>query len=267
MDMVFYEIEHGFGSNHFMVERNVNHSFPLHMHRCYEVMLMLKGELTMQIDQQTYHVSAGDLILVKPHRIHSYETEPGKSNENLVCVFSGDLIAAISDALSQYRLPSVVLHDVPRLVKDAFGHLEEQDDIATVKGVLYLLCSLYYQQLDRTCEDDHATDTGLLRNMFVYIEDNIDKPCTLHELAKELGYNEAYLSRIFHKSVGISYSDYVRNIKINHACYLLHNTDESIFNIAMKCGYSTQSSFYRSFKQLVGMNPNEYRLKKDISNN
>ena len=99
MNMVFYEIEHGISANHFFYERNTDHSFPLHMHRSYEMVLVLQGEMNMQIDKETYHLREKDLILVKPHRIHSYETEAGKSNETLLCVFSGDLIAAISEAV------------------------------------------------------------------------------------------------------------------------------------------------------------------------
>lgn len=264
MNMVFYEIEHGINANHFSYGRNIDQTFPLHMHRSYEMVLVLKGEMIMQIDSEIYHLREGDLILVKPHRIHSYETESGKTNEILACIFSGDLIAAISDALSRYHLPSIVLHNVPQLYRDVFLSAQDCNDVAGIKGFLYLLCSLFYRELDCTREDANVVDNSLLRDMFIYIENNVDKPCTLHELARELRYNEAYLSRMFRKSVGVPYSDYVQNIKINHACYLLRNTSESIFNIAMKCGYATQSSFYRSFKQLVGMSPNEYRLKKEI---
>ena len=264
MNMVFYEIEHGISANHFLYERNTDHSFPLHMHRSYEMVLVLQGEMQMQIDKETYHLRAKDLVLVKPHRIHSYETEAGKSSEILLCVFSGDLIAAISEALSSYHLPSIVLHDGPDLYRDIFLHAQQSNDIASIKGFLYLVCSLFYRELDHSEKDAAAADDGLLHEIFTYIESHVDKPCTLHELARELRYNEAYLSRMFHKSVGVPYSEYVRNIKINHACYLLRNTNESIFNIAMKCGYATQSSFYRSFKQLVGINPNEYRMKKEI---
>ncbi len=261
MNMVFYEIEHGIRSNHFLYERNTDHTFPLHMHRCYEMVLMLDGEMTMQIDQQEYHLRSGDLILVKPYHIHSYQTLPEKHSECALCVFSGDLIAAITDALTKYRLSSLVLHDVPALYRDVFLKAQSYNDIAAIKGFLYLLCSMYYRHLNTEEEDLFTSDNGLLRDMFIYIENNVDKPCTLHELANELRYNESYLSRMFQKSVGVPYSEYVRNIKVNHACYLLRNSDESILNIAMKCGYATLSSFYRSFKQLIGINPNEYRMK------
>ena len=66
MNMMFYEIEHDIGMNHFRYMKKTNMSFPLHMHRCYEMMLMLDGEMTMQIDNIKYSLKTGDLILVKP---------------------------------------------------------------------------------------------------------------------------------------------------------------------------------------------------------
>ena len=265
MSMIFFEIEHGLGSNHFLFERNTNHYFPLHMHRCYEMVLMLEGEMNMEIDKTMYRLTEGDLILVKPYRIHSYETEEGKSGICLLCVFSDDLIAAISAQMNKYCLRSPVIHDIPQLYRDLFLHMQDKDDAASVKGFLYTLCSLFYRELDQSTEDVFMGNMKLLSNIFIFIEKNVDKSCTLHELSKELRYNESYLSRIFLKHTGISFSDYVRNIKIDRACYLLRNTDENIFSIAKKCGYTTHSSFNRSFKQITGATPHEYRSEISLS--
>ena len=261
MNMVFYEIEHGIGTNHFLFERNVDHSFPLHMHGCYEMVLMLEGCMRVHVDQESYALQASDLILIKPNRLHSYETPEGESSVCLLCVFSGDLIAAISDPLSRYRLPSPVIHAVPDLYRDVFLHLQEHRDIPTVKGFLYLLCGVFYRELDTSAEESYGGDSSLLHDMFRFIEQNVDKACTLRDMAEALKYNESYLSRLFLKCVGLPYSEYVRNIKANHACYLLRNTNESMYSIAKKCGYTTQSSFTRSFRQIIGMVPMEYRAR------
>ena len=143
--------------------------------------------------------------------------------------------------------------------------MQDKDDAASVKGFLYTLCSLFYRELDQSTEDVFVGNMKLLSNIFIFIEKNVDKSCTLHELSKELRYNESYLSRIFLKHTGISFSDYVRNIKIDRACYLLRNTDENIFSIAKKCGYTTHSSFNRSFKQITGATPHEYRNEISLS--
>ena len=266
MNPIFYEIEHGTISNHFLFEKNVDHSFPLHMHRCYEMVLMLEGEMNIQIDKETYNLTAGDLILIKPNRLHSYETPADKSGVCLLCVFSSDLIAAITDSLSKYRLHTVHLHNIPALYRDTFLLMQEQSDLPTVKGFLYLLCGLFYKQIDYTAEDFITEGSDLLQKIFVYIESNVDKSCTLHDLAQTLKYNESYLSRFFFGSVGVAYSDYVRNIKINYACYLLQNTNTDIYHVSKKCGYATQSSFNRSFKQIVGCKPGEYRGRMKNTN-
>ena len=266
MDIIFYELEHGVGSNHFLFERNTDHSFPLHMHRCYEMVLLLDGEMSMQIDKEEYVLHAGDLILVKPNRVHSYKTAEGNRSTCLLCVFSGDLISAIHEPLTKYRLNRIVLHDIPALYRDLFSSIPENSDIATVKGFLYLFCALFYRELNDEAEDVFGEASDLLQNMLAYIENHVDKACTLHELSKELKYNESYLSRIFVNNVGISFSEYARSIKINNACYLLRNTNSSVYDISLKCGYATQSSFNRSFKQHIGMSPNEYRAKNSERN-
>ena len=156
MNMVFYEIEHGIRSNHFLYERHVDHSFPLHMHRCYEMVLLLNGEMTIQMDKQAYCLHAGDLMLIKPHRIHSYHTQQEKHSECALCIFSGDLIAAITESLTKYRLSSSVLHDTPALYRDLFLDAQKYDDVAQIKGFLYLLCSRFYQQLNTEEEDIFA---------------------------------------------------------------------------------------------------------------
>lgn len=264
MNMAFFETKHGTGSNHFLFERNTDHSFPLHMHRCYEMVLMLEGEMTMEIDKTVFRLAEGDLVLVKPYRIHSYATEAGKGGTCLLCVFSDDLIAAISGAMNKYSLRAAVLHNVPSLYRDLFLHMQDHSDIASVKGFLYTLCSLFHRELDYAKEDTFSGRLKLLSHIFAFIESNVDKPCTLHDLARELRYNESYLSRIFLKHTGLSYSEYVRNVKIDHACYLLRNTDENIFSIAEKCGYASQSSFNRSFKQIMGVPPQEYRCGREV---
>ena len=267
MNMVFYEIEHGIGTNHFLFERNTNHSFPLHMHRCYEMVLMLDGEMKIRTDTEEYLLRANDLILIKPNRIHSYETEEGKGGTCLLCVFSGDLIAAINEPLTKYRLRSAVIHDLPPLYRELFAGMEgtAAEDIPTVKGFLYLLCALFHRLADPTEEDKFGGDSVLLHRIFAYIENHIADPCNLLDMAGALKYNESYLSRLFASYVGMPFSDYVRNIRINHACYLLRNTTESVYAIAVKCGYSNQSSFNRCFKQMIGCSPNEYRGGNDGS--
>lgn len=254
---VFYEIKHGMGADYFAIERKQDFSYPLHMHRCYEAVMLLEGEMTVRIEKEEYFLHEGDVILIKPNRVHSFETQG--SSRHILCIFAPELIAAITEPLTKYRLTSPVLREEDPLIRQLFLSLREDADIATVKGFLYLLCSHFYRGLDRTDEDTYAKDTLLLRDILYFVETNSDKPCTLESLAESLKYTPSYLSHFFSSNVGTSYNAYVRNVKMNRACYLLRNTRDSVLSIALKCGYTSLSSFNRSFKQLTGMSPTHYR--------
>ncbi len=254
---VFYEIKHGVGADYFTVERNRDFSFPLHMHRCYEAVLLLEGEMKVRIEKEEHSLRAGDMILIKPNRVHSFET-PVESR-HILCIFVPELIAAVTDMLITYRLVSPIIRDVPPLYRELLLSLREDSDTATVKGTLYLIAGLFCRQLDMTAEDTYGGDTALLRSIFRFVEINTDKPCTLESLAEALKYTPSYLSRFFSANVGLSYNTYVRNVKMNRACYLLRNTGESILSISLKCGYTSLSSFNRSFKRLTGTSPTQYR--------
>ena len=263
MEPLLYEIEHGIGTGHFMLYERENHVFPVHMHRCYEFVLMVSGEMNMRIEKQEYLLKEGDLVLIKPNRLHSYDSPQEGGGKCIICVFSNDLIAAVSDSLMKYKLPSPLIHEVPTFYRQMFMSMDENKDMATIKGFLYTICGLFYQDIDFSSEDNVAKDSVLLRDIFIYLENNISEACTLKGLAEALGYHPAYISRYFTQTVGLPFYTYVQSIKVDRACYLLTNTQDSILSIAIQCGFTTLSSFNRTFRIAKGMTPREYRQTID----
>ena len=259
MNNAFYELKHEIGADYFTVERNHDFSFPLHMHRCFEIILLLDGSMTVTVEKQEYVLTAGDMILVKPNLIHSLKTP--ENSHHVLCIFAPELIAAISDELIRYRLISPVIHDVPELYRHLFENANESMNIGGVKGFLYTVSDLFYRRLDLEQEDTATRGKHLLQRILLYVDEHMDQPCSVRELGVELHYAPAYLSRFFYTNIGMPYSDYVHNIKISHACYLLRNTRESVTDIAAQCGYASISSFNRNFKQLTGCSPVAYRAK------
>lgn len=259
MEPLLYEIEHGIGTGHFMLYERDNHVFPMHMHRCYEFVLMLSGQMSMHIEKQEYLLGKGDLVLIKPNSLHSYHSNEQLQGKCLICVFSQDLIAAVTDPLTKYKLPSPIIRSIPSFYREMFTSINEDSDLATRKGFLYTISGLFYQSLDFDTEDDLAKDTLLLRDIFVYLESHMAEPCTLKGMASELGYSPAYISRYFTQAVGLPFYTYVQSIKMDRACYLLLNTRDSVLSIAMQCGFPTLSSFNRTFRITQGETPREYR--------
>ena len=104
----------------------------------------------------------------------------------------------------------------------------------------------------------------LIQRIFGFIETEYARECSLKRLAEELAYDHSYLSRYFKSNVGIGFNEYVMQYRINIACEQLANTDTSVLQCAMDCGYTSLRSFNRAFKAVLSITPSEYkRLSKN----
>ena len=92
-----------------------------------------------------------------------------------------------------------------------------------------------------------------------YINSNLHNNITVTELGDYVNLNETYLSKIFKKETGVTVSEYVRNKKIEEACWLLQFTDKSSIDIATELAFSSHSYFISVFKKVKGVTPKEYR--------
>lgn len=82
---------------------------------------------------------------------------------------------------------------------------------------------------------------------------------TLAHLAGTLGYSEFYVSKKFREVSGMALKDYLRCRKLAFALKELRDTSSSILEIALSYGFSSHEAFTRSFKELYGVTPSEYR--------
>jgi len=94
-----------------------------------------------------------------------------------------------------------------------------------------------------------------------YIKENYCEKLTLQQVSSHVFMNPQYFSRIFKKEIGVTYTDYVNNLKILHACKLLETTSYAAYRISSECGFSDQSYFNRVFFNHTKMTPKEYQKK------
>lgn len=91
------------------------------------------------------------------------------------------------------------------------------------------------------------------------IEQNYDQELSIEMFAARLHYHPSYISRVFKKDIGINFSEYLSNYRIEIAKQLLRDTNMKIADIAEKLQYSTASNFNRIFKKVVQITPSQYR--------
>ena len=258
MEQCFYQSMHGIDSDYFIVEQHEDFAFPLHLHRCFEIILMLEGSMTVTLDGIDYLLSAGDMILIKPHRIHGLRTEG--QGKHILCIFSPELIGHAGERFQKQRLTSPVLSPDTDFYRTLFLSARDHGSKYGIKGFLYYLCDAFEANLtEEPDRGEFSRDVLLLHRVLTFIEQHYRESCSLASLTEEMNYSYTYLSRFFADRVGITYNAYVTRRRLNQACYLLQNTEQSVSDIAYACGFTSIRSFNRNFREMTGVSPTDFR--------
>lgn len=99
----------------------------------------------------------------------------------------------------------------------------------------------------------------LLTQILKTIDENFtDDDFNLNVASEELGYNPKYISRLFKSSMNISFSEYLKNTRIQHAIFLMEQGITSVKNVALLSGYKDPLYFSNVFKKTIGLSPTDY---------
>ena len=177
----------------------------------------------------------------------------------------------ISDEITRFLLepsrPRIVrLHDSFEQLSDNFSRIIETfrtDDplaVLRLRNIVESVC-IDILSLENTSEKHEICDeySVQLNTALAYIREHFHEPITLEEVASTVYLSANYFSRWFSGAVGFTFSEYVRNCRIQYASVLLLSTEQSIEEIAWQVGYSSVSFFNRIFREQYGMPPLVYR--------
>ena len=133
------------------------------------------------------------------------------------------------------------------------GDLEPAENITRLSGMLRDLFSQIREKVNDTV-------AGEDRKLLDFIRDNFaDDYMSAPYAAERLKMSEKRVYETVRNLTGLSFSEYLLSLRMNHAAMLLRTTDDSIGEVAAQCGYQVESTFYRLFKKYYTVSPGQFR--------
>ena len=251
---MLYQIQHSVLADKVTLESGVDLNFPFHIHNSFEIIIAADGEIEVTVANNKHIVSGNECVLIFPNQPH--EIKAKDHSRHAILIFSPQLVMDFSKKI-ETKIPKSNSFYLNDFYIDKITQLDGNKNKIEVKGLLYSICGAF----DKTAEyvEFSGDKQNLLFEVFNFVSKNYKGNCSLYDLSKKTAYSYVYLSKHFSKNIGISYTEYVCRFRINEACYLLANTNNSILSVACECGFDCLRSFNRNFKSIMGTTPTKYR--------
>ena len=233
-------------------------SFPAHLHSYVELVYVWQGESRARVDGNEHILSAGDLLLILPNCVHSFEdTVRGKY---LCAIFSADSIPSFGDELkNRAAIQSIKGEALPNSARVLLALLSKKgaENGEWFGGIMTALLS----EILPLMPTKEKRVGGVVREILNFCLLHYREPIGLSDISKALHISTSRISHIFKDKIGLSFKYYINYLRIHQACNALCSGDDSIANIALSCGFDSIRSFNRNFAFIMGTSPKEFRRR------
>lgn len=259
-------------------------SFHLHWHDHFEILLVSRGKAVFYIDSNPYEAQAGDIIIVPSGALHAGYAADDSALEYCAIVFNVALLRhgkAHDPKHALYITPyldGALLFPVKLSHQDTatlrFKHILEEiisefegkqpGYELMVKSLLYMLFTLLSRRFmpgeqQGRANLAHTRNADRFKQLLLHIDAHYAEPITVTKAAAMMNLNPYHFCKIFKKTTGSTFIEYVNFIRINEAMRLLGSSDLTITEIAEQIGCGNPNYFTKLFKQYKGITPSQWR--------
>jgi len=241
--------------HHFVYEAELDKLSQPFVHSNIYVHLAFKGEAVLRTERGSYNLKPGTLFITFPYQ--RYEIIDSNSFTYLYITFNG---AGAEDLLSQFGIT------IENPVFYSFGHLTDfwmtsirrvnPTNIHVLTESVLLHTLSYVEQFQKAAT---ITSSPQFDAVLQYINNNFRDPeLSISKVAGIFCFSNKYFSALFSKNMQMKFTDYLSQIRINHAVTLMKEKPLPVNVLAVKCGYSDPFYFSKVFKRVTGLSPSQF---------
>lgn len=239
----------------------------------YSIGFLVSGDRKWFSYETIQIAHAGNLGICKPNIFHRNLPMSDTPYDRYLIKFKYETIQPVIKLIGDKNFDKLCMHYLDFAVEDLSGIQRQFEDMLQeyeknteysqfiLQGMLQRLILTVYQQYipyDNTVLKYKNYDSRI-HDALIYLEENLEHNPSIEEVSQKVSLSASHFSRLFKDITGISFTDYVTSIRLQHAQILLARTDISICEIAMKVGLSNGNYLCNLFRRNIGCSPSEFR--------
>lgn len=298
------QVTHKINTNLRVFVNRLHSDFPPHWHADIEIIMPIDSPYKAICSNRTYEAEMGDILFICPAILHEIFSPAPGTRLYIQADFSN--FVRFKELEKTFRLLSPALHIKksacpPELYNEIYNCIasiaklyyglaptaditDAEDDENTSYKELEPFCELeIYSYLMKMIallgRNQHILmgdlpfsiastfkNTISVSNVCAYISEHFTENLTLEQISEYAGFSKFHFERIFSEYTGVTFYQYLQQMRINYAQTLLSNPELSITDISDHAGFASCTTFTRAFKKYTGYPPSEYRMLKQERN-
>lgn len=254
----------------------------LHCHDGYEVLMMKRGNVGMQIEDRTITLQPGDIVLIPPYVFHFACQQSSDTYCRVVLNMKETVIQSLIARDESYRHITDVFYQTPdyhihvngstfrQLIDIACALEAASGSKADAYGANILsksLLSIILVILNRQAASSVApilpqtqapSMPKVVTDVIHYVDQNLAGDLSVSGIAESVHLNSVYLTRLFRQYSGLSLQQYIIEKRLAEAKRMLRN-GQSPTDVCYACGFNNYSNFSRTFTNHVKISPRQYQ--------
>ena len=293
------QVNHKINTSLRMFINRFHGDFPPHWHTDIEMIMPKEAPYRVICANQTYEVEIGDILMICPAVIHEiFSLSPGdrlyiqadfagiitlKEIEKAFRIMSPALhvkkrtcppdiynkLCKYIDMIMELYFGSARSVDINRVPDNedfiTFTELEPYGELEIYSILMQFiaLCAKnisLFQGSASIPAQTHIKNSISLSNICSYISEHFTEDLSLEDVSEYAGFSKFHFERIFRDYTGMTFYQYLQQMRINYSQMLLSNPELSVTDISYQAGFASCTAFTRAFKKSTGYPPSQFRL-------
>ena len=241
-----------------ITKRTLSDNYPEHAHDYFEIEYILSGKGRVYINDEPYELKPKTLCFFTPVDFEMIEAEENITLLNIS--FTEEWVD--KDTVFELIFPAII-HDytlplTDRLIEEYNSKIKYNDIV--IKNILNIVLTDIARQIKK-----HTTTLAkklpiAIRRGLLYMRRHFNEEISLEAVANQAYLHPVYFSSLFKETMGVRFSKYLMDMRLEYAKRLLINSKSSVTEICYMSGFTSLSHFLRCFKTAFGTSPKKYRM-------